>query len=442
MTQFSFPAMQRRSTGPLRAAFLGCLVLGLPACDLGTGSGGGGADGPPTPITELPRPLTVSEEAAVEASNAFGLELLGQMAIRAPGKTVFLSPLSASMALGMAMNGADGSTFAGIRSTLGFGGASEADMNAAYRGLLDLLPALDPGVNVRVANALWHRSGVSFLEDYRTRVTSTFDARVEGLDFGDPTSATRINDWVRDATVGRIRTMVTPPIPANTVALLLNAVYFEAGWRLPFDPADTREEAFHLAGGGTAPIQLMLRDDTMSVHVTGDWAAVDLPYAAGAYSMTVVVPTGANSVEGLLTRLDADGWENLVTGFQTMRAQVHLPRFELAWEGVLNESLADMGMHEAFASGQADFSRMFPGGGVWIDEVKQKSFLRVDEEGTVAAASTSVAMTDSMPPEVRADRPFLLAIRERLTGTILFVGVIREAPEVPASTPAAGQSGA
>ncbi len=401
-------------------------LLATPGCDWLVGPGD---DHPPEPITELPRALTGAELEAIRASNAFGFDLLEEVVAEDRSSSVFISPFSASMALGMTMNGADGATFDAMRQTLRFGDLSEDEINESYRGLLDLLVELDPDVEVAVGNAVWHRLGLTLRESFRDRVESHFDARVEGLDFGDPASAEVINQWVREATRDRIETMVEPPIPSNIVAYLMNAVYFKAGWTEPFDPDLTRTEPFHLPNGGTEPVELMMRDDTLRVHVTDRYAAVDLPYAGQAYSMTVVVPKGDVAVHDLVEEADDQWWSALVDGFHTTRAQVWLPRFELEWEARLNDALRAMGMEIAFQPG-ADFSRMFEDAGPWIDEVKQKTFVRVDEEGTEAAAATSVSMATSLPPQVRADRPFLFAIRERLSGTILFMGVIVEPPEL------------
>ncbi len=403
------------------------LLTALAGCDSILGSGDP-APGPPEPITELPRPLDAAEVHLIQAGNAFGFDLLRRLATERADSTVFVSPLSASMALGMALNGAAGGTFDGMQATLHLEGLDLEAANAAYRDLLELLDGLDPEVELAVANAVWHRAGIQVLDDYQARVREAFQARIEGLDFSDPAAAARINAWVRDATAGRIDEMVTPPIPANMVAYLMNAVYFKGGWTEPFDPALTRQARFRLADGSTAPVDLMMRDDTIRHRVTGNWAAAELPYGGGAFAMTVVVPAEGVSLDEVLHELTPEWWEELVAGLGTSRAMVSLPRFELEWEGELNDALQAMGMAEAFDPGRADFSRMFQGGGVWIDEVKQKSFLRVDEEGTEAAAVTSVSMPSSMPPEIRADRPFLLAIRERLTGSILFLGAMREAP--------------
>jgi len=409
----------------LPAAGLAFLVALLPACDSLLGPGGDPT--PPAPITELPRSLTSAEVAAIGASNAFGFDLLREMTRETPDKSLFLSPFSASMALGMTMNGAEGTTWEAMRATLRFHGLSEEEINASYRGLLELLSDLDPNVDVAVGNSVWYRQGLAVRQSFRERVERYFDARVSGLDFGAPGAAGTINAWVREATQGRIEEIVDDPIPAQIVAYLINATWFKAGWTKPFNPELTRSAPFHLADGSTAPVELMIRDDTLSHVHTETYGAVDLPYGGGAYAMTVVVPRDRTSVHDLVEAMDPAWWDDLVGNLRTSRVLLSLPRFEMEWEGALNDALRNMGMGIAFDGG-ADFSRMFEDAGVWIDEVKQKSFVRVDEEGTEAAAVTSVAMATSMPPELRADRPFLFALRERLTGTILFVGVVVEAP--------------
>ncbi len=146
--------------------------------------------------------------------------------------------------------------------------------------------------------------------------------------------------------------------------------------------------------------------------------------------MTLVVPSEEEGLQSFVDDLNETAWLDLVAGLEEVDdLTVQLPRFELEYERRLNEDLEALGMTDAFDPGRADFSRMTPGGGIWVDEVKQKAFVRVNEEGTEAAAVTSVAMAESEPPTLRADRPFLFAIRERLSGTILFLGTLVDPPE-------------
>lgn len=401
------------------------LLVALPGCDSILGPGG--ASGPAPAITQLPRALSQAELGTIRAGNDFGFRLLRELTGEDPSASVFVSPFSASMALGMALNGAEGETWGEMAVALGLDGLEEEAINRSYRDLLDLLARLDPEVELTVGNSVWYREDLTLRPSFRERVEAHFAARIEGLDFGDPGAADVINGWVRSATGGRIEAIVPDPIPANIVAYLLNGVYFKAGWTEAFDPEATRSAPFHRPDGTTAPVELMIRDDTLRYAGSEGWDAVDLPYGGQAFAMTVVVPRGERGVHELIDELDAEGWDELVSELHETRAQVLLPRFELEWEAVLNDALRALGMERAFGAG-ADFGRMFADASPWIDEVRQKSFVRVDEEGTEAAAVTSVAMPTSMPPTVRADRPFLFAIRERLSGTILFLGAIVEPP--------------
>ncbi|MEX2467534.1 MAG: serpin family protein, partial [Gemmatimonadota bacterium] len=416
-----------RSVAPLvLSVFLGALAL--TGCE--SIFGPGEPDGPPPEITQLPRPLTTGETEALGASNRFGFDLLQVILTDAPSETHFLSPLSASMALGMALNGADGGTRDAMRAALRFDGLGEEEINDAYLGLLTLLDGLDPRVWFQIANGVWYRDGLTPRQGFLDRVTEHFGAAVEGIDFTDPAAAELINAWVEDATGGRIEDMVAPPIPGNVVAMLLNAIHFKGDWREKFDAVQTTEAPFHGPDGPAGTVDLMEQDEDFRYHFTPSYAAVELPYGGGAFVMDVIVPAGDEIVAGVLGELADGGWAELTDALAARsadRVHVLLPRFELEWERTLNDDLSEMGMGIAFGGG-ADFTRMFEDSNPYIDEVRQKSFVRVDEEGTEAAAATLVVMADSAPPEIRADRPFLFAIRERLSGTILFLGAVMEAP--------------
>jgi serine protease inhibitor len=423
--------MRSRARSAALVALFVIVAAALTGCE--SVFGPGESDGPPPEITRLPRALTTAETEALVASNRFGLDLLGVILGKAPDETHFLSPLSASMALGMALNGAAGETFDAMRGTLRFNGLGEEEINQAYLGLLTLLDGLDPRVSLQIANAIWYRTGLTPREDFLARVMGYFGAGVEPADFSDPSAADAINTWVEEATGGRIERMVEPPIPANVVAMLLNAIHFEGDWREKFDPARTAEAPFHGPNGPAGTVRLMEQDDEFRSYFTPSYAAVELPYGGGAFVMDVIVPAEDATVAGVLEEIAGGGWDELtdaLAGRPADRIRVLLPRFELEWERTLNDDLTSMGMGVAFGGG-ADFTRMFENSSPYIDEVRQKSVVRVDEEGTEAAAVTTVIMWESAPPEIRADRPFLFVIRERLSGTILFLGAVMEAPPAP-----------
>jgi serine protease inhibitor len=389
--------------------------------------------GRPAPITALPRTLSSGEQAVIVGSNAFGFGLLRELDRTRADSNIFMSPLSASMALGMTMNGAAGQTFDEMRTALAFGTRSAAEINASYRSLIDLLRGLDKAVDFRIANAIWYRAGFPFEQTFLDESRQFFDARVSGLDFGAPSAVPTINDWVNQSTNGKIDKIVEGPIASDVVMYLINAIYFNGSWTTRFDKSQTRPDQFTTVSGTTAPIVMMRRTDTVRVAETADAQVLDLPYGGGAFSMTILVPKPGKSIGAVVSSLTAESWQAAVSTTTARSVELQMPKFSLRWEALLNDPLQALGMRQAFEGGRADFSRMSSTAGdrLYISRVKQKSFVDVHEEGTEAAAVTSVEVRVTCacgPQVIRIDRPFVFAIRERLSGTIIFLGKIVRPP--------------
>jgi serine protease inhibitor len=405
---------------PLVRALPAALLAAIPGCDLITGP----SRQDTTPLTELPRSLTGSERTVIGGSNQFAFQLLREVAERDSSPNLFLSPLSASMALGMTMNGARGETFAEMRSALGFGTLQPAEINSSYRSLIDLLRGLDRNVEMRIANSIWSREDLPLLESFVSSSRTHFDAEVSRVPF-DATTLRAINAWVDRNTNGKID-RILDEIPPGAVMYLINAIYFNGNWTKRFERARTHDAPFRLEDGSTTTVRMMhQRDVGMLAAHTADAVIADIPYGRQAFSMTVVVPREGSSVRELVDGLDRDAWDAWMAALRPATYDLYLPRFRLEYERELNEMLQAMGMDAPFDPWRADFSGIAPDGGIYVSKVKQKTFVNVDEEGTEAAAVTSVEMrVVSLPPSMNVDRPFLVAIRERLSGTILFLGVI------------------
>jgi serine protease inhibitor len=386
----------------------------------------------PRPALEaLPRALTAGEQRVIGAANDFSFALFRRLGAAQPNDNVFTSPLSASMALGMAMNGAAGTTRDEMRATLGFDAAvAEADIGESYKSLITLLRGLDPAVEFRIANSIWYRTGFPVHQSFLDAGRNWFDARVSAIDFDSPAAVPTINDWVSTATAGKIPTIVET-IRGDQIMFLINAIYFKGSWRTKFDPALTIDAPFH-ATGGDQPAKLMHREGTMKYLQAADFQAVDLPYGSNAYAMTVVLPNEGRSIDAVASSLQSAPWTQWMTQFRDADVDLHLPRFKLAWERGLIPDLQSLGMQAAFVPGGADFTRLSPAGrDLYISVVKQKTYVDVNEEGTEAAAVTNVGISlTSMPVRVpfRVDRPFVFVLRERLSGTILFIGRIVRMP--------------
>src|SRR5262245_12115829 len=215
--------------------------------------------GPTPPLTRLPRELTAGERQVLRAGNDFSLALFRQLAKAQPGKNVFVSPLSASMALGMTMNGARGTTLEAMRATLGMGTADLQQINAGYKGLIELLRGLDPSTTFQLANSIWYRNGFPVQQTFLDAVKAAFSAEVRGLNFNDPSSVSVINAWVNSNTQGKIPTILEGIGPDDQM-YLINAIYFKASWRTRFDPALTRPGPFRASGGSVQTVNMMHRD--------------------------------------------------------------------------------------------------------------------------------------------------------------------------------------
>jgi serine protease inhibitor len=410
----------------LRTAIL-LFVLPMPACDSLLGPVGGAGE------IELPRALSADEQALIGAGNRFAFELLRQAPLEHPDSpNVFLSPLSASMALGMTMNGAAGETWSQMRDVLGFPDLDEPAINRGYRGLIELLRGLDPRVEFGLANSVWARQGVPFHEDFLDRTRTWFDAHVQTLDFADPASRDVMNGWASDRTNGRIDELIDE-IPPEAIMYLINAVYFNGDWVYQFDQSVTRSRPFTRAHGGDVMADMMSMEAELRFTSDDHATVLELPYGGRAFAAIAALPAGGTTVADLVARLDVEVWSDWMSRIEATAPAavgVALPRLELHYDRLMKHDLQALGMTHAFVPRLADFSRLTPVGGpdsdVHVSRVQQKTFLKVDERGTEAAAATFVEIgrMSGGPPALVFDRPFLFAIRERLSGTLLFIGVI------------------
>ena len=414
----------------LKTILLTAVTLVLPLA--GSGCSDPNEPEPVTTIQALPRDLTAAERELIAAGETFAFDFLAEVAAAEDaGANVFVSPLSASMALGMALAGAENDTYTTMRDALGLAGMTREQIGLAYETLIALLTNLDPSVRMEIGNSVWLRTGFQPEEAYIEDVETHFDARISTLDFDDPTAADTINAWVSDATDGLIDGIVDPPIDPLTVAFLINAIYFQGDWTLQFDPADTRPGDFRRDDGTVVSAPFMSQSDGEFPFAWGeDYVAVELPYGGEAFAMVVVVPGREVALDDFVAGLDADRWTAIVESMTPSETMVLLPKFKLEYEKSLNDVLKALGMGAAFDPFAADFSRMHRDAlalQLHISRVRQKAFIEVDEKGTRAAAVTSVEVgVTSAPPMLTADRPFLFAIRERLSGTILFVGLVHD----------------
>lgn len=377
------------------------------------------------PISRLPRALSAAEERVIGTSNGFAFDLLRAVNADEAGENMFLSPLSVSMALGMTMNGAADSTLAEMRATLDFGDLSLDEVNGSYRDLIDLLLGLDRATRIELANSVWYDQGFPFEPAFQDTVAKIFGARVEAVDFADPATPGRINDWVSAATRGRIDSILDR-VREGDVMFLINAIWFEGAWKTRFPMSGTYEASF--GGDESRSVPMMSARGDFAQRVTPDVMAVELPYGNTAFVMTVVMPR-VKGIEDFVASLDRSAWDGILSSLWVGEAHVSIPKFTLDYQTSLTGALKALGMPSAFVPGAADFSGLssIHGRDLHISDVLHRTFVKVDEEGTEAAGATSVGIgVVSAPTPIIIDQPFVFAIRERLTGTILFMGKVVE----------------
>jgi serpin B len=384
-------------------------------------------NGAPDEIRNLPRALTPAEAEIVAASGAFAFDLLREVNADWEDDNLFISPLSASMALGMTMNGAAGTTFDEMRQVLGFGTRPLPEINAGYQGLIGMLRGLDPKVTFQLANAIWYnRPFEPFInESFLTDVRNWFEAEVDAADMGTQESVQTINDWAKEQTNGKIDKVIDDT--RDLVMLLANAIYFKGDWRDQFDKSKTRPAPFTTLANGEVQVPTMERNGPL-LHGSLENAAVfELPYGGNAFAMTILLPNEGVDVNDFVASLSPVRWQQATAHLVERENVIHLPKFTLAWKDTLNAPLQRLGMQSAFVEGQADFTNLSQARGrdLFVSFVRQDAFVDVNEEGTEAAAVTTVGIVEtSAPLPAKIDRPFVFAIRERLSGTILFVGKI------------------
>ena len=375
-------------------------------------------------------PLTSSQKSVISESNAFGFAFYQAIQPFAPaGQNLMVSPLSISMALGMARNGAAGSTLDSMTRTLGCSGMADTAINGSYKYILSTFTGLDPSVKVMIANSIWYRNTFPVLPSFLSVSRDYFSASVTPLDFNDPASVPIINNWVSVKTNNLIPKIIENISP-DMVMYLINAVYFKGSWRSQFDKSKTAPKPFTLADGSVIQAPAMIQQSHFNYFQGDGFQAVELPYNQGNYNMIVLLPSAGSSPSFVASQLSQEKWLQWSKNFASTDVVMQLPKFKYGYdEQSMLPILKAMGMGIAFDDQRADFTRINANGGLYISEVKHKTFIETNEEGTEAAAVTSVGIsTTSAGPGgtvyFTVDRPFLYFISEKATGTILFIGTV------------------
>jgi serine protease inhibitor len=357
----------------------------------------------------------------------FGFDLLRELSAAHRDTNLFISPASIAVALAMTSNGAQGATRDAILKTLHADSLPIDAFNAANRALVAELGHAT-SVQLSIANALWLEQGFPIEPSFQQILEKDYSAQAENVDFRNPATLQTINGWVARQTGDRIPKLLDQ-IDPSTLVMLTNAVAFKGKWTLPFDPKATQPHDFNCANGKVLSVPMMNHSAEYAYAGANGLEAIRLPYTDGAFAMYVILPKDAGRMQSFIDQLTPEVFTNLTMSLQTSHGTIELPRFTIKFGATLNTALRTLGMGIAFGD-TADFAGIQKSRQLQISEVRHASFLRVDEEGTEAAAATSIgirplAMRVEPPPfHMVVDHPFFVAIRDERSGQILFTGRI------------------
>lgn len=366
--------------------------------------------------------LTRSEQELVTANNDFAFNLFR---VADAQNSTILSPISITYALGMLNNGAAGETQAQINKVLGFGETGAEGINAFCKKMLTEAPNLDKSTKVLISNTIYMNKGYELKPLFVSKANDCYHAEPETRNFADGKTLDVINQWASDHTEKMIEKVLDKDsFDPSAISYLLNAIYFKGTWTEKFDKENTRDEAFMMETGEEKQLPIMHQEQEFYYAEDDDCQVLRLPYGNKAYSMTILLPKEGKTVRDLVKTLNKDTWERYQR-IGSAIVDVKLPRFESNTDLTLDKIMATLGMPNAFNPNLAEFPE-FCNVPTYIDMMKQVARIKVNEEGTEAAAVTVifVKLANAAPRRVsfHATRPFLYIISEQSTSAIFFIG--------------------
>ena len=344
-----------------------------------------------------------------------------------------LSPLSVLLALGMTTNGADGTTLSSMLDVLVPQQGTLEQFNNANTHYLDSIQSLSD-VQLSIANSLWLNKDVRFNQAFLDKTKKVYHAEAKNLDFSAKSSLTTINSWVSDATRGTIKTILDSLDPASLL-YLINAVYFKGDWDFPFTKESTYAQDFFLKDT-TVKAPFMHQSTSLPYAKALDAQMLMMSYTNDRFALVAILPPEGTELGAWLASQKEQGtfterMFSSVERLKSTRMELSIPKFEASYTDSLVDELKALGMGDPFDGAKADFSRMTESKSkdLVIGEVLHKTFIRVDEKGSEAAAVTSIMMRATSMPireelELSFDRPFFYAIIDREAQIPLFMGTM------------------
>lgn len=407
---------------------LGAITLGL--CGLTASRAtevtpaGSVAEATPTSGAMIRAPLSTS-------NNKFGVGLFQKLLRSKPESNILISPVSVNSALTLFMEGCSGNTRQELAKMLDVGDGSPANALERMGQLRAVFEKSDPKVTLDMANAIFVDTDTHLIKAYADDAKTKFHAKVQSLDFGDSAGSTGIiNGFVSTHTHGKIPKIIEST-DKNDALMIVNALYFKGIWTEQFDAKDTQKGDFRLSDGARQPVHLMKKMSAFQYIESPEYQAVSLPYGNNRFSMQIFLPRKKGNEQEFFLGWTADHIDRAAKAMRKCEGRVRIPKFKIECEETLNGYLQALGMKSAF-SAACNMSKMVAAPGHHVSKVVHKTFMDVNEEGTEAAAVTVINDSKSLFPqeeqrfEFVADHPFLVTLRENQSGTILFIGAIKD----------------
>ena len=368
--------------------------------------------------------LTTKSVEFARQGNSFAFDFIDRISLEEEGD-FFISPLSMQFLMGMVLDGAQNGTADEICKVLGYGAGEVNAVNEYSLSMLEQLPSLDKKTKLSIANAIFVNKQYSLKDNFKGTVEKYYQAEVTNLDFSNESSSLKtINGWCNKQTNGMIPKVLDKVSP-GMLAYLLNAMYFKSEWKEKFSKNNTANETFTTEDGGIKKVPMMKNSERYLYQDNEDFRVVRLPYGNGAFNMLVVLPQTGKTLAHVTSALKTADWNEFLLTMVRCDVDLWLPKFETKYSIKLNDILSDMGMPSAFSPASADFKAMSDAA-MCLSIVKQDAVIKVDEEGTEAAAISMAGMETSAAPGehivFHADHPFLYLITESSSGAILFAG--------------------
>lgn len=360
----------------------------------------------------------------VNINTDFALSIFAELSDRDENSNVFISPLSISLIMAMAYNGAENQTRKEIAEALQFKNFTDEQLNPAFNTLLLSMENIDDMVELYTGNSIWLGNNTDVEKDFEDAVKNYYNASIYIEDFNNPDTAVKINKWTSDATKGRISNITSPNAIKDSVMCFINAIYFKGQWSDKFIPENTEEEDFFLTDRSTKKVQMMQNIEKYMYFEGGNFKMLRVPYGRNITAMYVILPDEDININEFIRNLSTDLINEYIADSEEVEVMLKFPKFNIEYESAdLAESLKNLGIKDAFIKDRADFKRISKQ--LFISRIDHKAIIEVNEEGTVASAGGSFqGLLAERPVDFIVNRPFILFIRDDRTQNILFAGKI------------------